>query len=151
MGSVSYSERLTVPVWWWLAVVGLAASLAVAVFAYLDWPLATAITLSLLVGLLVLLVGYGRTRLEVAGRTVAAGRARIGIEHVGEVTALDEPATSRALGAEADHRAFLLTRPYIPTTVRIQVRDAADPHPYWLISSRRPQAFAAAIEQARVR
>jgi hypothetical protein len=33
--------------------------------------------------------------------------------------------------------------------VRVEVSDAADPVPYWLVSTRRPQRLAAALQAAR--
>ena len=49
---------------------------------------------------------------------------------------------------EADARAFLLLRPYVKTAVRVDLEDPADPTPYWLLSSRRPEALAAALAGA---
>jgi Protein of unknown function (DUF3093) len=40
-------------------------------------------------------------------------------------------------------------RPYIATAVEITLNDPDDPVPYWLVSSRRPRAFAAAVNAAR--
>jgi hypothetical protein len=48
-------------------------------------------------------------------------------------------------GPEADARAYLLLRPYLKRTVRVTVRDDRDPAPYWLVSSRHPEALAAAV------
>ena len=52
-----------------------------------------------------------------------------------------------AVGADA--RAFVTQRPWLSESVQVTVDDAADPHPYWLVSSRRPAQLAAAIETAR--
>jgi hypothetical protein len=64
--------------------------------------------------------------------------------------ALDEDATRRAFGVEADARAFLLLRPYLRRSVRVHVLDPDDPVPYWLVSTRHPdrltEALSAAIE-----
>jgi len=54
-------------------------------------------------------------------------------------------AAREALGPAADPRAFLFTRPFITDVVRIDLDDLADPHPYWLVSTRRPKDLAAAL------
>ena len=36
-------------------------------------------------------------------------------------------------------------RPYLSRAVRIGIDDPADPTPYWLVSSRRPDRLAAAL------
>ena len=56
-----------------------------------------------------------------------------------------------ALGPGADPRAFLFTRPFLSSVVRVDLRDPADPHPYWLVSTRRPRQLAAALEEARAK
>ncbi|MPN07380.1 hypothetical protein SDC9_154650 [bioreactor metagenome] len=52
------------------------------------------------------------------------------------------------MGAGADVQAFLATRPYIRRVVEVTLADPADPHPYWLISSRHPEELADAIRRA---
>ncbi len=42
-------------------------------------------------------------------------------------------------------RAFLMLRPYLSRAVRVAITDPADPAPYWLISTRRPDDLAAAL------
>ena len=50
-------------------------------------------------------------------------------------------------GPEADARAFLLLRPYLKRAVRVEITDPADPAPYWLVSSRRPDELAGALHR----
>src|ERR671918_546374 len=57
-------------------------------------------------------------------------------------------ATRRRSGVEADARAHLVLRPYVATSVEITLADPADPVPYWLVSSRRPEALASALTEA---
>ena len=66
----------------------------------------------------------------------------------GPPTPLDPAGTRRQAGVDADARAYLLLRPYVKTSVRVEVTDPADPTPYWLLSSRHPQALAAALDAA---
>ena len=60
------------------------------------------------------------------------------------------PALRRRIGVAADPRAYLVYRAFRDEAVEIRVDDPADPHPYWLISTRDANAFAEAIETARV-
>jgi hypothetical protein len=96
-------------------------------------------------GLLALFVGYGAARISVADGVLRAGRARISLEHVGEVQALRAEDAHRLAGRDADARAYLLLRPYLRRAVRVAIDDPADPTPYWLLSTRRPDRLAAAL------
>ena len=144
-----YRERLAVPLRWWVQGVMLLATFwlafVVSMPAYAAW-LATAV----LVGLMTLLfVGFGSATLEVRDGLFVAGRARIGPEHLGEAEALDATATRLAAGRDADARAYLLLRPYLKRSVRVRIEDPADPTPYWLVGTRRPEELVAALTALR--
>lgn len=146
-----YDERLTVPLRWWVQTTMLLATLWLA-FA-VAMPLWAA---SLAAGGL-LAVGYGlfawvgSARLVVHDGVLTAGSARIAVEHLGACHPLDLQETRRALGVEADARAYLVTRPYLKRSVRIDLDDPRDPTPYWLLSTRHPDRLAAALAGARQR
>jgi hypothetical protein len=140
-----YDERLGVPLRWWaLATMFLASMLIAFLVATPAW-VAVAGTAVLVALVLALFLGYGAARVSVRDGVLTAGRARISLEHVGEVEALDAARTRLLAGREADARAFLLLRPYLSRAVRIGIDDPADPTPYWLVSSRRPDRLAAAL------
>jgi hypothetical protein len=145
----AYAERLGVPLRWWAQGVMLLATFwlafVVAIPGALPWLLTGALG-----ALLVLVLGsYGSARLTVSGGQFLAGRARIGLEHLGPAEALDAEATRLAMGSEADARAFLVLRPYLKRAVRVPVTDPADPTPYWLVGSRHPDALAGALNSRR--
>jgi hypothetical protein len=140
-----YDERLGVPLRWWaLATMFLASMLIAFLVATPAW-VAMAGTAVLVALVLALFLGYGAARVSVRDGVLTAGRARISLEHVGEVEALDAARTRLLSGREADARAYLLLRPYLSRAVRIGIDDPADPTPYWLVSSRRPDRLAAAL------
>jgi hypothetical protein len=140
-----YDERLGVPLRWWaLATMFLASMLIAFLVATPAW-VAVAGTAVLVALVLALFLGYGAARVSVRDGVLTAGRARISLEHVGEVEALDAARTRLLAGREADARAYLLLRPYLSRAVRIGIDDPADPTPYWLVSSRRPDRLAAAL------
>ncbi len=143
-----YDERLGVPLRWWaLATMFLASMLLAFLVATPTW---VALTGTALLSAAVLggFWSYGKARVTVRDGVLTAGRARISVEHVGGVEALDADATHRLAGRDADARAYLLLRPYLRRAVRIAIVDPADPTPYWLVSTRRPVRLAAALTDA---
>jgi hypothetical protein len=143
-----YDERLGVPLRWWaLATMFLASMLLAFLVATPAW-VALSGTAVLSAALLGGFWSYGKARVTVRDGVLTAGRARISVEHVGAVEALDADATHRLAGRDADARAYLLLRPYLRRAVRIAIVDPADPTPYWLVSTRRPTRLAAALTDA---
>jgi len=145
-----YRERLSVPLRWWGLLLLFLFGLWLAVVVSTPAPVMLAVTLlgtALGVGLL---LGYGAARVEVTDRALTAGRARLEWAFCGPAAALTDEEARRLLGVEADPRAYLLVRPYVSAAVRVDVHDPADPTPYWMLSSRRPEALAESINAARV-
>ena len=140
-----YDERLGVPLRWWALATMFVASLLLAFLVATPAWLAVAGTGVVTLALLGLFLGYGAARISVADGVLTAGRARISLDHVGEVRALGPEDTHRLAGRDADARAYLLLRPYLRRAVRIAIDDPADPTPYWLVSTRRPDRLAAAL------
>lgn len=140
-----YAERLGVPLRWWAQGVMLVAAVwlatVVAVPAVAAW-IVTAVALAVTAFLLVLI---GSPRVVVADGTFRAGRAHIGAEHLGPAVALDAEQTHRTAGVDADARAYLLLRPYLKRSVKVEITDPADPAPYWLVCTRHPEELARAL------
>ncbi len=142
---MEFAERLSVPLRWWVQGTMLVATLWLALVVAVPGAVAWTVT-GLAVALMVaLFVSYGTARISVDGDVLRAGRAQISTRHVGAVTALDAEAMRLQAGRDADARAFLLLRPYLKRGVRVDLTDPSDPAPYWLISSRRPDALASAL------
>ncbi|MEU3598558.1 DUF3093 domain-containing protein [Streptomyces sp. NPDC006798] len=139
-----YDERLTAPPLWWVIVLLLGLTGGLTVFPVgLLATLITVIVVSLLAGAVV--SSYGSARIRVVAGSLVAGDARIPLTALGEPEVLD-PEEARAWRSyKADPRAFMLLRSYVPTAVRIEVTDPADPTPYVYLSTRDPQALAAAL------
>jgi hypothetical protein len=140
-----YAERLGVPLRWWAQGVMLLATFWLAFVVAIPGALPWVLTGALGALLVLALASYGSARLTVTGGEFQAGRARIGLEHLGPAEALDPDATRAAMGADADARAYLLLRPYLRRAVKVRVDDPADPTPYWLVGSRHPDALAAPL------
>ena len=140
-----YSERLGVPLRWWVQGTMLVATLWLAVVVALP-ALAAWLVTAVALGLLSFLFwSYGSARIVVSEGTFRAGRAHVPAGFLGAATALDAEETYRAAGVEADARAYLLLRPYLKRAVRVELIDPADPAPYWLVCTRHPEELARAL------
>lgn len=146
---MAYSERLATPVWWWVVGLGLFVPTAAAMGLMLGpWAsLGAALVATVLVAFA--LSSFSATEIVVDADGVRVGRSLLEWPYVGRVEVLDAAATARALGPGADGRAHVIQRPWLREAVRIEVADAADPHPSWLVSSRTPARYAAAIARTR--
>lgn len=142
-----YRERLTVP--WWAWPVGLAASALVAtelgIGAYaLRSPITYVVSA---VAVLAAVAALSRIRITVDAERLHVDDAQLPRSVIGDVTVIDAAARRDLLGPDADPLAFVIMRPWIPGGVRIELDDPADPTPYWFVSSRHPQALAAALRR----
>lgn len=143
----TFHERLVPGPAAWAGAVGLGAIVAVAL-----WPLAhragiaigAAVAVATIAGLVVT-----APVVEVAAGTLRAGRARVPLEVLGDVTALSAPEQMRtALGTGLDARAYVCLRAWARTGLRVELTDPHDPTPYWLVSTRRPDELAAVLRAA---
>ncbi|WP_116214300.1 DUF3093 domain-containing protein [Streptomyces olivoreticuli] len=143
-----YEERLTAPRSWWFiaALVGVAMALILL-------PLGTVPMLGGLVGgaalASVAVSSYGSVRIRVVGGALVAGDARIPVTALGTAEVLDAEEARAWRTHKADTRAFMLLRGYIPTALRIEITDPADPTPYVYLSTRSPERLAAALAAVR--
>lgn len=148
--SVEFEETLRVPLRWWVQATMFLASVWLAFIVALPAPVAWAATGFLMLLVVGLFLGYGAARLRLADGVFHAGQARIPVSFLSAPTPLDAEATRRLAGVDANARAYLLLRPYLPRAVRVDVRDPDDPTPYWLVSTRRPEELSTALSAAIV-
>lgn len=141
----AYAERLGVPLRWWVQGTMLVAMLWLAVAVAAPVLVAWLVTAVALVMLVFCLWAYGNARIVVGGGQLRAGRAHIEARHIGTATPLDAEQTRRTAGVDADARAYLVLRPYLKRAVKVEITDPADPAPYWLVCTRRPEELAAAL------
>lgn len=146
---MNYSERLRVPAIWWVVGMFFSLTFVTAVGFYAGPSVAVIAGVVTAVGVAAALLWYGRVRITVDAAGLHAGAAVLEWPFAGEVRVHDRGATRARLGAGADHDAWLLVRGFVPGSVEVAVADPADPHPYWLVSSRDPVRLAQAIEDSR--
>ncbi|HQR27456.1 MAG TPA: DUF3093 domain-containing protein [Nocardioides sp.] len=145
---MEFEERLAVPLRWWVQGTLLVASLWLALVVALPSSWAWSVTAAALAGMTVFLRSYGGAVVRVRDGRLQAGRAEIEVALLGEAVALDSAQTRRLAGVDADARAYLLLRPYLARGVRVDLADPADPTPYWLVSTRRPDELVTALRRA---
>jgi len=139
----NYSERLWPSPGIWAATIGFGAALGL-ILVPVDKTAAVIFGVLGVVGFVTLLV-LTTPSLVVTDEYLSAGRARMPISVVAAVEILDADQMRRARGTGLDARAYLCLRGWLPLGGRVVLDDPEDPTPYWLVSTRRPAAFAAAV------
>lgn len=145
MPEPEYDERLAVPVYWWPIAAVCVLLLGAEIFAGFGWPVAIG-TYVVLGGFITALFLSWGARVRVADGALRAGRARLPVTAIGDVSALSAASARKMRG---DRAAFVFARPYLTYAVRVEVRDPDDPTSYWLVFTRRPESLAAALAKAR--
>ena len=147
--TVRYRERLSVPISWWAraAVLALMAMTAIGFYLGPAWGIGVALAA---IGIATAMFASAATVITVEEGQLTVGRSVIELRYLQCARALTSEQTERRGGTEADARAHLVLRPYIKTSVELTLDDPADRVPYWLVSTRRPSEFAAALHGAGV-
>lgn len=141
---VKYRERISVPWLWWVIGLAMVASMAVAVYAYVDAWIALLFALFSVAAVVVGLIGF-TLNISVSDDELVVGRYRLEREYIADAKPFEGGEATRILGPGADRRNFLVTRPFVKDVVRVDLDDPEDPHPSWLISTKRPKELAAAV------
>ncbi|QKV92134.1 DUF3093 domain-containing protein [Streptomyces sp. NA02950] len=143
-----YDERLTAPRSWWF--IALMAGVAMGLIML---PFGTLPMLGGLIGGAALTAvgvsSYGSARVRVVAGSLVAGEAKVPVSALGATEVLDAEEARAWRTYKADPRAFMLLRSYIPTALRVEVTDPRDPTPYVYVSTRNPEALAAALAAVR--
>jgi hypothetical protein len=104
---------------------------------------------AVLYGACVILLIISSPWVEVTDVALLAGRARLPLPNVGKATGFAGPAAVEQRGPQLDARAWLVIRGWISPVVKVDVLDASDPTPYWLVSTRHPNDLIAALKKAK--
>ena len=145
---VAFRERVHAPLWVWLVAVALTGSLGVAY----GYPLGNAVGGFVFAGSTALVAWWliaTAPVLIVDDRVFRAGRARLPLAYAGRIAPLDTEQTRDARGRLADPAAYLCLRSWVSSAVLVEVDDPDDPHPYWLVTSRRGHDLARALASGR--
>jgi hypothetical protein len=144
-----HAERLFVPWWLWLPVLGVAVLMSAEVYlgapGRWTWVPYVIVLPATVAGLWAL----GRLRVAVEAGELRVDDARLPVRYVAGVTVLGPEEKRLLLGTAAHPYAFVVQRPWVRGAVQVHLDDPADPTPYWVVSSRRPTKLAAALLAAR--
>ncbi len=144
---VTYDERLRVPLWWWPAALGVAGVVAAEIHGGAP-GLQAVLPYAVLLPMTLLLLGVGsRGRVRVREQVLSVPGARIGLDHLAEPVVLDRSALRQQTGPMADRDAFVVSRPWLHSAVRVMLTDPEDDTPYWVIGTRQPERLAAALRR----
>lgn len=146
--TVIYHERLGPPLRWAIPVIGMVASVAVALAAAVGPGAAAegaAVTLLLAV---VGTVGLSRAVLDVRSDGIRVDRAVLPLTVLTGARALDPAQSAQLRGPGYDPRGWYRLRGWIPGAVLLTLSDPVDPTTFWYVSSRRPELAVAAVARA---
>jgi len=143
-----FQERLWPSLGMWVFAFIMTASLGIAYSqAYgkeLGFMVAIATTLAVGIGLVV-----NTPLIQIDELNFRVGRARLPLQFVGKIQVLDDAQSRRARSTDANSNAHFQLRGGIKTSVIVEVTDPLDPHPYWQVSTRKPDLLIAALTNAK--
>jgi hypothetical protein len=142
-----YRERLW-PAPWLFISTALVIPASLLVFLPINQQAGVVTAIVLYAGCVVALIA-GSPVLEVTETEFRAGRARLPIAVIGEVSTHRGDDAQLERGRHLDARAWLLIRGWVSPVIKVQVVDETDPAPYWLVSTRQPDAVSAALMRAK--
>jgi Protein of unknown function (DUF3093) len=145
--ALTHDERLWAPLGWWVVATVIVGTFGIAIGYPLGLPAGVA-TFAAFEAVVVWALVASAARVQVGDGVVRAGRARLPFSAVGRAVPLDKAAAALLRGRDADPRAYLLLRPWLPMAVRLDLDDPRDPAPYWYLSTRRPAELASSISAA---
>jgi Protein of unknown function (DUF3093) len=144
-----FKERSPWPIWLWLFLLFLATTLALAFWAALGTRWGWITMLVQFVGLLFLSQRTVLT-IEVTAEQLQVGRAHIDRKYLGAITVLSAEEMRQWRGPLSDPAGFMALRFWIARGVKVEINDPKDPTPYWLISSKKAQPLAAALQNKSI-
>jgi len=146
MNQLLFREKLTPPIWGWVALTGFCLMLAVSVSAVFG-DLVAAIVFVILV-VMFIFVGYRFSPVvKVDSEFIYANKAKLPLSIITKATPLSITETTKIRGINADPKCFSATSPLINTSIRIDFEDKDDPHTYWLLSTRKPEELSRGLAQ----
>ena len=144
---MSYRERLW-PAPWLFMGTALVIPASLLVFLPINATVGVVVAIVLYAGCVGMLLLASPT-VAVTDSTFVAGRARLPLSAMGDVTGFSGEQAQLERGQRLDARAWLLIRGWVSPVVRVQITDPLDPTPYWIVSTRHPEALVSALTAAQ--
>ena len=146
MNQLLFREKLTPPLWGWVALTGFSLMLAISVSAVFGNFVAIIVFLILEVLFIFIAIRFSPV-IKVDDQYLYANKAKLPLKIISQATSLDARQTTKIRGVDADPKCFSATSPLINTAIRIDFEDVADPHTYWLLSTRKPEQLSKVLNQ----
>jgi len=89
---------------------------------------------------------FASPRIVVDNNELCVGRAHIPLKYIGFVSEVATKERFAERGSRLDARAFVRFQAGIKGLVKIELNDANDPTPYWLLATRKPQELISALK-----
>lgn len=101
----------------------------------------------LIISLIFIAIWWRRAihKISIDEKFLYINRAKIERKYLGSVDVLERESWRIARGMKFDPRAFHSYKFWMKTGVEIEILDSRDPHPSWLIGSKRPQELRDAL------
>jgi hypothetical protein len=147
--STHYRERLWPAPWLFIAT-ALVIPASLLVFLPINTTAGAVVAIVLYAGCVALLISGGPV-IEVTDDEFRAGKARLPLSIAGTVEGFTGDEARAERGVRLDARTWLLIRAWVSPVVKIQNLDERDSAPYWVVSTRHPDAVVAAITAAKQR
>ena len=141
-----FREVLRPPIWVLAFVYFLFLSIVLSVWAALD-NRATLVTLALSTIALIWISISMTSEITFDGEVLRIDKANIELNYLGKVTVLDKTAMRLLRTRDADPAAYLAIKFWEPRGLRIELNDARDKTPYWLVTSKRGEEIAALLNR----
>lgn len=140
-----YREIIRPPLWLMAFIYFIFYSLVLAIWAAFDNRSAAASGLiAFIAGVVIYFKGAKEIRYD--GAVLHVGRAHIESKYIGEITVLDQSDFLLARTRTADPAAFHALIFWVSRGLKIEINDARDSTPYWMISTRRAEELARALK-----
>jgi hypothetical protein len=143
---VIFREVLRPPIWVLAFIYFLFLSIVLSVWAALD-NRATLVTLALSTIALIWISISMTSEITFDGEVLRIDKANIDLKYLGKATVLDKNAMRLLRTRDADPAAYLAIKFWEPRGLRIELNDARDKTPYWLVTSKRGEEFAALLNR----
>lgn len=143
------------PWWWWAVAIVIMGASVEAIFVAGPhfserggWPAVIGAFATSTAVVSALLAWLGSASVRVHDGAFVAGRRTLPAHLIRAAYPLDAEQTRALLGPRARHDAVMYIRGWVSTAVRIDITGSPTGTPYWVVSTRRPRALAAAVTAA---
>ncbi len=133
---MQFREGIRPPFWLLAFIYFMFLSLVIAVWAALGNLSALVSLIGLTIALFIIAI-RSKSEVIVNENEFLAGGAHIELKYLGDIETLSRDQMRLLRTRDADPAAFLAIKFWVPTGVKITLKDQRDPTPYWLVSCRK--------------